>query len=137
MNTDYQSAFDQALKQAQLRSTAVRREVFSCLAQASDPLSIQEIISYINRAHFVSVYRTLDTFVRIGVLKRVPIGLKYKYELSDAFKPHHHHVTCEECGRSISVEDSEVEALMEKLTVGADMRPTRHTFEAYGICSRH
>lgn len=129
--------FSQKLKSAGLRTTIVRKHIFTCLSNSPDPMTIQQLISAVNDIHFVSVYRSLDTLTNIGVLKRVPIGLKYKYELSDEFKEHHHHVTCEECGMSVSVTNDEVEKLMMQLTKATGMRPTRHTIEAYGVCGRH
>ena len=129
--------FATTLKRNQMRSTTLRRQIFNFLAESNEPQSIQKIIQAVDDSHFVSVYRSLDALTRIGVLKRVPIGLKYKYELSESFKPHHHHVTCEQCGMSISIESSEVEDLMERITLEAGLRPTKHHFEAYGVCSSH
>ena len=129
--------FTATLKGAGMRSTPLRRRIYSCLAESSEPLTTNQIISAMDNAHFVSVYRSLDALTRIGVLKQVPIGLKHRYELSDAFKPHHHHITCEVCGRSVAIENSEVESLMERITRDAGLQPTKHHFEAYGVCNNH
>ena len=129
--------FEQALKAAGLRSSKTKRALFACLSEASEPLSTQEIIKLTNNSHYVSVYRGLDALAKAGVVKQVPIGLKYRYELSDRFKPHHHHVTCEQCGRSVAIESHEIESLMEKITIESGLRPTKHHFEAYGVCAHH
>ncbi len=129
--------FEAALKACGLRSSKTKRALFTVLSEASEPISSTQIIKKIKDSHFVSIYRGLDALVRAGIVKQVPIGLKYKYELSDDFKPHHHHVTCEQCGMSVSIDDPAVEALMEKVTRSVGMRPTKHHFEAYGVCNRH
>ena len=129
--------FSSTLKASNMRSTPLRRQIYTCLSESTEPLTTKQIITQLDESHFVSIYRSLDALTRIGVLKRVPIGLKYKYELSDDFKPHHHHVTCEICGQSVGIESPEIEELMERITRDAGLRPTKHHFEAYGVCNRH
>jgi Fe2+ or Zn2+ uptake regulation protein len=123
-----------ALKKHGLSVTRARKEVFTLLLNAVAPMTVQEIILASDKLHFVSVYRTIETLLSIGVVKQVPIGFKNKYEVSDAFKPHHHHVTCEKCGISIAIHNETIENLMHQVTVSSGMKPTKHHFEAYGIC---
>lgn len=125
----------QILKERGLRLTKVRMLVYVMLQNADTPLSIQQIIDRCNGVHFVSIYRTVEVYLQNGIIKQVPIGFKNKYELSDTFKPHHHHVTCDVCGKSISVNQQSIERLMNSVTQAAGMVPTHHHFEAYGICS--
>ena len=129
--------FEQALKAQGMRVSKTKRAIFECLSEADEPLSTQKLIKQLTGSHYVSVYRGLDALLKAGVVKQVPIGLKYRYELSDQFKPHHHHVTCEMCGASVPIESPEVEALMERITREAGLNPTRHHFEAYGVCAHH
>ncbi len=131
------TSFEDTLKRHGMRVSKTKRAIFMILSSAQAPMSAQDIIEETNNSHFVSVYRGLDALVKAGVVKQVPIGLTYKYELSDAFKPHHHHVVCEKCGRSVNVDDPAVEALITKITRQAGMRPTNHHVEIYGLCNRH
>ncbi len=126
---------EEALKNHGYSMTRARREVFSLLLTAVSPMTIQEIIHATEGLHFVSVYRTIETLLTIGVVKQVPIGFKNKYEVSDVFKPHHHHVTCERCGISVAVHNESIENLMHQVTISSGMQPTKHHFEAYGICN--
>ena len=126
---------EESLKRHHLSMTHARKEVFSILLESVAPMTIQEIIVAAKSIHYVSVYRTVDTLLYIGVIKQVPIGFKNKYEVSDNLKPHHHHVTCERCGRSVAVHDDSIEQLMKNVTLHTGMQPTKHHFEAYGICN--
>jgi Fe2+ or Zn2+ uptake regulation protein len=126
--------FESRLKDSGLSVTATRISIFEVLTRSKVPLTIQDIVSKIDNAHFVSVYRSVDALHKHGLVKQVPIGFKNKFELSDDFKPHHHHATCEKCGKSVSIHSNKVEELMNELTIGAGLNPTRHHFEAYGIC---
>lgn len=82
-----------------------------------------------------SVYRTITLFERLGIVKRLQMGWKYKLELSDAFQHHHHHLTCSRCGRIIPLpEDERLEKRLRQLvdTLGFDMRD--HQLEIQGYC---
>lgn len=119
-----------------LRTTKVRLLVYHVLQNSQKPLTIQQIVGQCHGVHFVSVYRCIDVFLAASIINVVPIGLKNMYELSDSFKPHHHHVTCEACGHSVAVGQESIENLMHKITLSAGMRPTHHHFEAFGICNK-
>jgi len=129
-----QLLFESRLKQAKLSLTKPRRAIFDVLATTKTPLTIQEIAEQIDNVHFVSVYRSVDALYKKGLVKQVPIGFKNKFELSDDFKPHHHHATCEKCGISVSIHSNRAEELMDELTLNAGLTPTHHHFEAYGLC---
>ena len=128
--------FENMLKSHKLRLTHVRRDIFSILLVANKPLSIQQMVGKVDDAHFVSVYRSVEAMLQAGIIKQVPQGFKNKFELSDVFKPHHHHVTCELCGMTSEVNDRRIELLMKELTLEAGLKPTRHHFEMYGTCHR-
>ncbi|MFT4532225.1 MAG: Fe2+ or Zn2+ uptake regulation protein [Candidatus Saccharimonadales bacterium] len=126
--------FRQQLGKHQLRLTHVRKEIFQKLYKTSKPLSIQDIAKGIHTAHFVSVYRSVDSMQKAGILKQVPQGFKNLFELSDLFRPHHHHATCKVCGTTKEVHDGRIESLMNTLTKEAGLEPTEHHFEMYGVC---
>ena len=136
MQTD--KAAEQSLKQQlakhHMRITHVRLEIFRKLHIANQPLSIQDIAKRIKTAHFVSVYRSVDSMSKAGILKLVPQGFKNLYELSDIFMPHHHHATCKVCGKTKEIHDDRIEVLMRNLAIGAGLKPTEHQFELFGIC---
>lgn len=122
------------MKEAGLRNTRVRQQLFQILLRASKPLSIQDLAKRTTNVHFVSVYRSVDAMRKASVIKLVPQGFKSLFELSDSFKPHHHHATCERCGQTTQVTDSELEKSMRQLTIRSGLIPTEHHFELYGIC---
>ena len=126
--------FQKEMSRAGLRLTKTRRGIFKILLAAGKPLTIVDIAGQLPDAHFVSVYRSVDALLRAGLIKLVPLGFKNRFELSDMFLPHHHHVTCESCGASTKVHDKAIEKLARQLTRQAGMNPTKHHFEAYGVC---
>jgi Fe2+ or Zn2+ uptake regulation protein len=126
--------FEADMKRSNLRITHVRQELFSLLKQADKPLTVQELVNRSKGSHFVSVYRSIDAMHKAGIIKQVPRGFKNLFELSDTYRPHHHHATCEGCGKSTSVHDPRLELLMSRLSKNSGLKPTKHTFELFGIC---
>jgi Fur family ferric uptake transcriptional regulator len=51
--------------------------------------------------------------------------------------PHHHHVVCRECGRSVEVAAPEVEAWADKVARKAGYTDVTHTLEVFGLCPEH
>lgn len=133
-NSDIKNEFSQRLKAVSLKVTPARLEIFTILSQSNSPMTIQEIVASGSSAHFVSIYRSIDAMHKAGILKQIPRGFKNCFELSDEFKPHHHHVTCEICGKSKDIESKSVEEILRKLTEKAGLTPTKHHFELFGIC---
>lgn len=83
----------------------------------------------------VSVYRCIEVFEKIGVVHRIQNGWKYKLELGDVFKPHHHHMTCIVCGTSIEIkEPKSLHDEIHSLSKNYSFKPTRHSFEIEGYC---
>ncbi|MCL2038133.1 transcriptional repressor [Candidatus Saccharibacteria bacterium] len=129
--------FDQEMRRARLRITRNRREIFYILKNSNRPLSIKEIIKTSKGdSSFTSVYRSVDSLTHAGILRLVPRGFKNLYELGEAFRPHHHHATCEKCGESVAVHDADLEKMMHHLTISTGLKPTGHQFELFGVCRR-
>lgn len=94
---------------------------------------LAERASGVDRA---SVYRTVALFERLGIVQRLNTGWKYKIELTDKFAEHHHHLTCTHCGRTITMNESELEVLISKLAAHHNFAPTSHQIEIQGLCER-
>ncbi|MDB5169171.1 MAG: Fur family transcriptional regulator [Candidatus Saccharibacteria bacterium] len=115
--------------------TAPRRAVFTAL-QNSDPLTMAELEKRCPGVDRSSVYRTVMLFERLGVVQRLSIGWKYKLELSDIFQGHHHHLTCQACGKHIEItEDVSLEAQLQALAAAHDFTLKSHQLELFGLCS--
>lgn len=124
-----------ALEQAGLKKTQLRTELFTILSTTKRPLTIQELVHKTTSAHFVSVYRAVDSLFKARILKQIPLGFKNAFELSDSFKPHHHHASCNSCGRITSVHDPSIERLMDELALRAGLVQSHHHLELYGVCA--
>lgn len=85
----------------------------------------------------VSVYRIVALFERVGILKKVTIGWKYKVELSEIFLDHHHHITCLSCGIVTAVKENEaMETILHTLANGTGFVVASHQLELQGYCQK-
>lgn len=82
-----------------------------------------------------SVYRTVDLFERLGIVQRINIGWKYKLELTDRFSDHHHHLSCTKCGKTIAMNENELEVFIEQIAHAHGFQPSAHQIEIQGLCS--
>jgi Fe2+ or Zn2+ uptake regulation protein len=127
--------FREEVQNAGLRLTHNRQRIFEVLACTDRPLTVQQIAKILSgEVHFTSVYRSVETLTQARLLREIPRGFKNYYELGEIFRPHHHHATCEQCGKSMAVNDVRIERLMRELTLRAGLMPTRHNFEMFGVC---
>lgn len=134
-NNHIYTLFQETLKNNGLKCTKNRNQIFSLLLKTKKPLSATQIRSFLPYLDTSTVYRTLDTFRNANIIHVVPKGFKTLYELSENFIEHHHHITCEKCGRIYPITSAELENIINNLTLSIDMVPTYHNIEIYGICS--
>lgn len=124
------------LKENGLSVTKQRRLVFELL-ENQEPMSMHELYElskkYVDRA---SLYRIIAAYEKLGIVTRVTIGWKYKIELSDKFAEHHHHLTCLQCHEVISINEDELEAVINQLASGKKFKPVEHQIEIQGYCER-
>jgi Fur family ferric uptake transcriptional regulator len=54
-----------------------------------------------------------------------------------ATSPHHHHLVCRTCGRSVEVSGPEVEDWADRVAAIAGYTEISHTLEVFGLCPEH
>lgn len=127
---------EEKLRKAGYSLTRPRLTVFGAL-QTPKPKTMRELVvsvsGVIDRA---SVYRTVALFEKLGIVSRIQHGWKYRFELSDTFTPHHHHLTCRNCRRVISFAEPEgFEAIIIQLATENNFTPEQHSLEISGLCA--
>jgi Fur family ferric uptake transcriptional regulator len=128
--------FISTLDKNKLNHTRERLELFKILKSLDSPCTITELVSktksIMNKS---TVYRTIDLFEKINVTKRVYSGWKYTIELSDNFSPHHHHITCTNCGNVVSfIESTSLLNELTNLEKSLNFKITSHSIELKGLC---
>jgi len=114
--------------------TQARTAVFEALI-GQEPLAMHEIVKRAGKIDRASVYRAIDLFERLGIVQRLNTGWKYKIELTDKFLEHHHHLTCTNCGQTITMNEQELESFIDRLAKAHGFQSTAHQIEIQGLCS--
>lgn len=130
--------FTKILKENQLFATTPRIALFECL-QTRGEQSIGQLISALPKQDKVTIYRNLTLFNKLGVTVKLYLGSQSKIELSDMFKHHHHHLTCNSCHKIFALpDDTAIETAISNLTncLPAGFKITDHQLELRGICNK-
>lgn len=127
--------FSQKLRQKGYRLTTQRQRVLAVLTDR--PQSVEEVLIALKNKDEtpdkVTIYRTLDCFVDLGIVSKTQFKDKTaKYELL-AEDSHHHHLVCDNCG---SVEDIALNeaALLRKVSEQTNFQVKSHSLEFFGLC---
>lgn len=115
--------------------TPARLLVFKLLLN-QPPRSLADLTKLSGRkVDRVTVYRTIDLFEKLGIIRRVTIGWKYKVELSEIFLDHHHHIVCINCNKVVAIEQNdEIEIMLRNLTEKSGFTSSSHQLELQGYC---
>lgn len=127
--------FHKILRKNDLSVTNARKTVFLQLL-GKEPQTMHELeLAIGKKVNRTSIYRATEVFNRLGLVRKLQIGWKYKIELSDIFVEHHHHISCLGCGRVIVIhEDKKIEDLIREIATAHNVNRAVHQLEIQGYC---
>ena len=123
------------LKDSGYSLSGPRKTIFGLLL-GKEPQSMRELqqqaSGIIDRS---SLYRCIELFEMLDIIHRVHYGWKYKVELSENYSTHHHHLTCERCGKVTTIDATKnLEESLANIAKNNGYTPTTHQIELKGIC---
>jgi Fur family ferric uptake transcriptional regulator len=129
---------EEILNKSGLKKTEVRLLLLDFLSKNNKPLSASLIFEKLkkNKLDQVTIYRTLDTFLKKGVIKKVDTHKREaEYELLDQ-KNDHHHIICVKCNTVEDFTGCESEKLIKNALKKAKKfkEITHHSFDLFGLC---
>lgn len=130
------------LKSKGQKVTSARFFILNIFNKQKKPLSAETICKELSKEpktkgiNEVTVYRTLISFEKAGIIKRVNLrrGSAY-FELNDE---HHHHIICTSCGNIEDFESRKFEEILKKITEKSPKfkNINEHSLELFGLCAR-
>ena len=116
--------------------TKPRKVVFDLMFNQG-PQSMQVLVQRARgKVDRATIYRTIELFERLGIVRRLNIGWKYKIELSDLFTGHHHHMYCTNCGQVFDLPDNPMlETMIDSVTAKSGFAARGHQLEVFGLCA--
>jgi len=126
-----------ALDSAGLRLTEARRTVATLIADRDGPFTAADLLADARRRRIdigrATVFRALDAFSELNVVERLdlPNG-DHAYVGCDP--AHHHHVVCENCGRTTEIDDGGIRDIVRAIERRTGYRVDSHRLELFGRC---
>jgi Fur family transcriptional regulator, ferric uptake regulator len=128
------------LRRTDQRYTTGRRAIIELLVDARDPVSIGDIASRLPELPRSSAYRHLLDLQVAGVVRRIAANDEFaRYELSEEFTDHHHHLLCTQCGKVTDVTptpafERNVASTIGDLADAEGFQPRSHRLDILGLC---
>src|SRR3954447_6113687 len=120
-----------------MRNTQASALVADLLRAYARPLSVQELHEQVRerlpRTAYSTVYRVVGRLEADGRVRRVDWrerGSRYEW----AELPHHHHIVCSVCGRSVDIDDADLGFDEERVRAATGFLVVHHSIELEGIC---
>jgi len=130
--------FSKYLKKSGLKMTRQRQLVVESFLLAGGHLSTEELYALVKKKDaklgFVTVFRTLKTLADCGLARETilhdgPTRFEHTYK-----RPHHHHLVCVECRRTIEFLSPVEEQIHEEITSEYGFKPVSHNLQIFGVC---
>ena len=122
-----------------MRKTRVSELVVDLLQTYAKPFSLRElhllVLERFPRTAFSTIYRVISRLEAEGKVERVDWrerGSRYEW----AELPHHHHIVCGICGRSVDVDDADLGFSEARIRAATGFLVNHHSIELEGICPR-
>jgi Fur family ferric uptake transcriptional regulator len=138
--TEEKEIFHRHIQKAGLKRTAQRDLILDVFLRTEKHLSSEDLYQLAkeedpNVGH-TTVYRTLKLLVEAGLAREVRFGdgrMRYEHNYNH---PHHDHMICTECGKTIEFYSAELEAIQDAIVAKHKFRPTQHSLRIFGVCAQ-
>jgi Fur family ferric uptake transcriptional regulator len=123
-----------------VRSTKQRTAIAALLDTLEEFRSTQDLHDELRRRGegigLTTVYRTLQSMAAAGQVDslRTDSGESLYRRCSE--QHHHHHLVCRQCGATVEVAGSEVEAWATETAASHGFTDVSHTIEIFGVCGK-
>jgi len=127
-----------ALRKAGYRLTRARKTILRVLHEGEKSLSPAEIWErgrlYYDKLGLVTVYRTLDTMMQLGLVQRVH-GVHNCHNYVSTEQRTRHHLVCQRCGQVSEFTCHGLENLIEVVQQETGFAVSEHVVELIGFCA--
>ena len=137
--TEEQEVFHRHIQRAGLKRTAQRDLILEVFLRTEEHLSSEDLYQLVKQEDpsvgQTTVYRTLKLLAEAGLAREVRFGdgrTRYEHNYKH---PHHDHMICTQCGKTIEFFSAELEALQDDMAAKYRFQPTQHSLRIFGVCA--
>lgn len=143
MSTDHEIAqqmevFSGYLKKNGLKMTRQREIIVESFLRTNGHLSTDELYQLVKQKDksvgFTTVFRTLKALTDCGLARETDLQdgrTRFEHIYN---RPHHHHIVCVACSRTIEFLSPELERLQEQIVAKYQFESVRHQLQIFGVC---
>lgn len=120
------------------RYTTPQRDMVRYIFSSHNHFDADHLCADLDRAGIrvsrATVYRTLSKLVDAGLLRRLQFGSRIVFE-HDYGYPQHEHLYCQQCGKVIEFESSELESVCQRICQEHQFQSQSHSLIVRGTCA--
>jgi Fur family ferric uptake transcriptional regulator len=138
--TEEKEIFHRHIQHMGLKRTAQRDLILDVFLRTEKHLSSEDLYHLVKTEDpsvgHTTVYRTLKLLVEAGLAREVRFGdgrTRYEHNYKH---PHHDHLICTECGKTIEFYSAELEAIQDSIVAEYEFTPTQHSLRIFGVCAQ-
>jgi len=135
---DELEVFHAYLRQNGLKRTYQKDLILRTFLDSEGHMSVEDLHQLVRRRDrkvgIVTIFRTMKSLTACGIAREIRLddGLT-RYEHC-YHHPHHHHIVCTECHRTIEFVSPELEQLQSRIVERYHFQSIHHRFQIYGLC---
>ena len=125
--------FAEQLEERGHRVTGPRRAVASAVFSHQDHFTVEDILCQLPRVGRATIFRNVKLMVQMSLLCRVILDdSRVHYQVAE--RRHHHHIICNECGRTGDLLGCDFEDELRAKAEAQGLVMESHRLEVYGRC---
>jgi Fur family ferric uptake transcriptional regulator len=132
--------FNAYLSKMKLRGTPQREAVLDTFLKQEEHITAEQLYDIVKKTDpsigQATVYRVLKIIVDAGLAREVDFGdgtMRYEHSYNH---PHHDHLVCKRCGKTVEVMDSVIEELQKRVAENYGFELIDHEMYLYGLCEK-
>ncbi len=126
------------LRQNGLKKTYQKELILETFLNTEGHLSVEDVYALVKRRDkrigIVTVFRTLKSLTACGIAKEITLGDGLTRFEHSYHHPHHHHIVCTECHKTIEFVSPELERIQQEIVGKYGFVPIHHRLQVYGTC---
>jgi Fe2+ or Zn2+ uptake regulation protein len=120
--------------QGKEKITPARIDILKTLSSFKKPVSIKKIAYSTKGYNTTTIYRTLETLLKIGLVKKINNNPKESLYETTIDRKHHHHITCTSCGLLEDIHICVPHPSQKMIANKGFTFITDHSLEFFGLC---